>query len=91
MSIELTPEQAKALVDHVWTTLHHRSKDDSAAAVAAVREVERQLWARDEDLLQDLSYAEKELARTLDNHPNEYLAIATCAERVHTLMTKIQN
>ena len=49
MSIELTPEQAKALVDHVWTTLHHRSKDDSAAAVAAVREVERQLWARDEE------------------------------------------
>ena len=59
--------------------------------MAAVREVERQLWARDEDLLEDLAYAEQQLAYTLDHYPDEYLVIATRAERVHNLKAKLQN
>ena len=47
MEIKLTPEQAKALLDHFWATMHYRDQSKVKAAKEAVRAAEKQLWAED--------------------------------------------
>ena len=42
-AVILTQEQAKALVDHFWTTMHFRD-EKPVQALEAVRQTEIQLW-----------------------------------------------
>ncbi|MCK5562680.1 hypothetical protein KAI30_00785 [Candidatus Bathyarchaeota archaeon] len=94
VTITLTPRQRMALEWALMETVDRleespsvkRGQRESVRTLESLESIQQLFEAK-----RDLAWAERCLAETLEEAPEDHRMIATLAERVHSLKAKIQN